>query len=278
MNITGHTKITGLFGDPVTHSLSPAMHNSAYQHLNLPYVYVPFSVARENLPQAVQAIRALNLTGVNITVPHKEAIIPYLDILHHFAERCGAVNTVVNNNGTLTGYNTDGAGFIDSLRENGFDPLGKKVVILGAGGSARAIAAALLDHRVGKIVLMNRTLEKANIIAALGPEKFTVQPLNSNPDLAGTALVVNTLSIPFKREGGWLLDLSPAAGALFYDLRYGKMPADFLTYAREIKSPGLDGLGMLLHQGARAFKLFTGVEAPVREMNSCLLSYKNSCS
>lgn len=278
MDIIGQIKITGVFGDPVIHSLSPAMHNAAYRKLNLPYVYTFFHVTSENLTAAVQAIRALNIAGINVTVPHKEAIIPHLDVLDESAKRCGAVNTVLNNNGTLIGHNTDGVGFIASLRENGFNPRGKKAVILGAGGSARAIAAALLDNGA-EITIINRTVEKAKSVAdALNsPRKVKVLPLipKATPEVHGTHLVINSLSTPFRQNGSWLLDLSPAQGALFYDLRYGSMASDFLDCAAAIKSPGLDGLGMLLHQGARAFELFTGQEAPVDVMRESLQTITN---
>ncbi|EEG78445.1 shikimate dehydrogenase [Dethiobacter alkaliphilus] len=267
MKISGRTKITGIFGDPVEHSLSPAMHNAAFAHLDLDYVYVPFHVNTDDIKRAVGSIKALNITGVNVTVPHKQDVIPFLDEIDKTASRCSAVNTIVNKDGILTGYNTDGTGFIDSLKEYGFNPKDKEVVIIGAGGSARAICAALLENKVSQITIINRSLENAEQLAeSLGQaHTFSVIPLISNysPSIYSADLVVNTLSIPFKQEDGdWLVDLSSAAGALFYDLRYGKMPSDFLTYAKELKSPGLDGLGMLLHQGARAFELFTGTKAP----------------
>ncbi|MBS3989887.1 MAG: shikimate dehydrogenase, partial [Dethiobacter sp.] len=270
MQIDGQTKVVGLIGDPITHSLSPAMHNAAYQALALNYLYLPFHVPAANLAAAISAVRSLGFSGINVTVPHKEAVIPELDFLDRSAKRCGAVNTIVNNSGTLTGYNTDGEGFIDSLQEYGFEPNGKKAVVLGAGGSARAIAAALQEHGISQIVLINRTMGKAQQIAeALGAQNFRIFTLSAVPAdaLAGAQLVINALAVPFRRDdGGWLLDLSAAAGALFYDLRYGKMLSDFLVYADELKSPGLDGLGMLLHQGVRAFRLFTGVEPPVEIM------------
>ncbi|MCW3490341.1 shikimate dehydrogenase [Dethiobacter alkaliphilus] len=275
MKISGRTKITGIFGDPVEHSLSPAMHNAAFVHLDLDYVYVPFHVNTDDIKRAVGSIKALNITGVNVTVPHKQDVIPFLDEIDETASRCSAVNTIVNKDGILTGYNTDGTGFIDSLEENGFDPKDKEVVIIGAGGSARAICAALLENKVSQITIINRSLENAEQLAeSLGQaHTFSVIPLISNysPSIYSADLVVNTLSIPFKQEDGdWLVDLSSAAGALFYDLRYGKMPSDFLTYAKELKSPGLDGLGMLLHQGARAFELFTGTKAPTDIMKKAL--------
>jgi len=276
MQINAQTKIVGLIGDPINHSLSPAMHNAAYQALALNYLYLPFHITATDVAAAISAARALGFSGLNVTVPHKEAVFSQLDFLDRSAKRCGAVNTIVNSSGTLTGYNTDGEGFIDSLLDFGFESRGKKAVILGAGGSARAIAAALLEHGVTKIVLINRTVEKAEQIAELlGVKNFGIFPLLSVPAdaLAGAQLVVNTLAAPFRRDdGGWLFDLTAASGALFYDLRYGKMKPDFLDYAGELKSPNLDGLGMLLHQGARAFRLFTGEEPPLEVMRKALLN------
>lgn len=273
MQITSQTKVTGLLGHPVIYSLSPAMHNAAFQYLQLPYVYLPFQVDKSRLAGAVEAIRALNICGVNVTVPHKETVIPYLDHLAESAVRCGAVNTIVNGAGVLTGYNTDGQGFIDALLETGFNPSAKKAVILGAGGAARAVAASLLDNGTREIVLINRTLAKAEKLAHFLGSQASCQQLipDSSPDLANVDLVVNTLSIPFRQDDKWLLNLTAAQGALFYDLRYGKMPSDFLVLAEELNSPRLDGLGMLLHQGARAFTLFTGTEAPLEIMRYALI-------
>ncbi|NLM45943.1 MAG: shikimate dehydrogenase [Firmicutes bacterium] len=274
MDISGTTRVIGLMGDPVLYSLSPAIQNAACRHLQLPYVYVAFRVEKAAVPAAVAAIRALDMVGMNVTVPHKEAVIPYLDELDISARRCGAVNTIVNREGRLTGYNTDGDGFLDALRELGFDPAGREAVILGAGGSARAVAAALLDSGIRKLTIINRTAGKAEQLAhALGsPEKITVLPLRpqASPDLSAAELVVNTLAIPFQSGGRWLLDLSSAAGALFYDLRYGGMPSAFLDYAWQLGSPGADGASMLLHQGARAFTLFTGRAAPLEVMRRAL--------
>ncbi|MBS4020830.1 MAG: shikimate dehydrogenase [Dethiobacter sp.] len=266
-------KVVGLFGDPVRHSLSPVMHNTAFEALGLPYVYVPFHVEEGDLGDAVMAIRALKLVGVNVTVPHKEKVIPLLDRIDGSALRCGAVNTVVNDGGVLVGYNTDGAGFIDSVGDEGLDLRGIKAVVMGAGGAARAVIAGLLDGGVAEVVLINRTKEKAVALAAsLGSNIISVFSLEDGYSRAvsGVGLVVNSLSVPFRREGRWLADLSGAAGALFYDLRYGAMPSDFLDLAKELGSPARDGLGMLLYQGVRAFYLFCGREAPVEVMRKSL--------
>lgn len=274
MEINGQTRLAGLIGNPVIYSQSPAMHNAAFRHLNLPMVYVAFQVEAQRVPEAVRAVSALNMVGLNVTVPHKEAVLPYLDELDETALKCGAVNTIVNQDGKLAGYNTDGLGFLDSLREAGFEPRGKKVVILGAGGSARAVAVALLAVGVKEITIINRTVARAEQLAAVleAPEKVHILPLvpHTAPEIEGAELVVNTLSVPFYTEGKWLLDLSAARGALFYDLRYGKMPSAFLDYAKTLGSPAVDGLGMLLHQGARAFTLFTGREAPLEVMRRAL--------
>jgi shikimate dehydrogenase len=272
MNISSHTKIIGLFGDPVIHSLSPAMHNAAFSYQKLPYTYIPFHVTPQNLPTAISAIRALNLTGVNITVPHKEKVIPHLNHLDESAVRCGAVNTILNVNNELIGHNTDGPGFIDSLNEVNLNPRGIKAIILGAGGSARAIAAQLAHENAAEIIILNRTLEKAQQISSLLP-KVTVFSLQDDYKTAitGANLVINTLSVPFKKEGEWLVDLSSTTGALFYDLRYGNMPSDFLHYAKELNNPGLDGLSMLLHQGARAFTIFTNQKPALDIMRKALV-------
>ncbi len=273
MNINSDTKITGLFGDPVRHSLSPAMHNAAFKALALPYIYLPFAVAPPQLPAAVSALRALSLQGVNVTVPHKQSVIDHLDELDHSASLCGAVNTIIRDGDTLTGYNTDGTGFTDSLREASLDPHGQKVIILGAGGSARAIASQLLAEGAAELVIMNRTLTRSRQLAASlnQPSRITLLPLSgTHHHLRAAALVVNTLSVPFYDGQTPLADLSPAAGALFYDLRYGAMPSGFMHYAQSLASPTTDGISLLLHQGARAFTLFCGHEAPLAVMRQAL--------
>jgi shikimate dehydrogenase len=140
MKVTGKTRVTGLFGYPVEHTLSPFMHNAAFEHLGLDYCYLPFSVHPDSLKTAVEAVKALRLAGVNVTIPHKEAVIPYLDTVNEEALFIGAVNTIVNREGTLTGYNTDGRGFMRALSENNISPDNKRVFVVGAGGASRAIS------------------------------------------------------------------------------------------------------------------------------------------
>ncbi|MQL53806.1 shikimate dehydrogenase [Desulfofundulus thermobenzoicus] len=166
--ISGHTRVCGLFGHPVEHSFSPAMHNAAFAHLDLDFVYVAFAVPPGELAGAVAGIRALNLAGVNVTVPHKEKVVSYLDELTTGARLSGAVNTIVHRDGRLIGYNTDGEGFVRFLVDDArFAPGGKRVLVLGAGGAARAVAVHLALAGAAQILVANRTLSRALELAGL---------------------------------------------------------------------------------------------------------------
>jgi shikimate dehydrogenase len=174
MNITGKTRICGLIGDPVEHTMSPAMHNAAFAELGLDFAYLPFRVRPVDLAAAVGGLRALNAIGFNVTIPHKVAVIPLLDELDSLAEKIGAVNTVVNDSGVLKGYNTDASGFLQALLDHDIEPRDKNIVLLGAGGAARAIAYILAD-RGARLTILNRKEEldwaeniAANINADLG--------------------------------------------------------------------------------------------------------------
>ncbi|MBC8476719.1 MAG: shikimate dehydrogenase, partial [Dehalococcoidia bacterium] len=163
--ITGKTRICGIIGDPVEHSMSPVMHNAAFEALGLDYVYLPFHVQGEELKEAINGIRALNIVGLNVTIPHKMAVIPFLDKLDPLAERMGAVNTIANENGALAGYNTDASGFLQALRAQGIEPDGKSIVILGAGGAAKGISF-ILAGAGANLVILNRTLSRAEELAS----------------------------------------------------------------------------------------------------------------
>ncbi|MEW6296395.1 MAG: shikimate dehydrogenase [Thermodesulfobacteriota bacterium] len=276
--INGQTRVVGIFGDPVAHTRSPAMHNAAFRASALPYVYVPFLVRPANLSTAVHSIRALHLAGVNVTVPHKERIIPYLDALSVEAELCGAVNTVVNRRGTLFGENTDGRGFLASLRERGLSPRRRELVVIGAGGSARAVIVSLIRAGGARIAVANRTLANAEALVrtyrTLGKTQLEAVPLERLRDptlLRDAALVVNCTSVGLHDE-----DFPPLAYAatprecLFYDLLYRPTLTSFLRHARAARRPAMDGRRMLLHQGALAFSLWTRTPAPLAVMARAL--------
>ncbi len=276
--IDGHTRTVGIFGDPIAHTRSPAMHNAAFQALGLPYVYLPFHVRPADLVKAVHGVRALGLLGLNVTVPHKERIVRCLDSLSPEAELCGAVNTVVNQDGQLFGDNTDGRGFLNSLQEAKLSPRGSEVVLIGAGGSARAVLASLIRARCAAIRIVNRTQANARKLVRTyrrtGDTRLEALPLDSLRDpavLSGVRLVINASSVGL--HGDEFLPLAytaTQAGCLFYDLLYRPDRTPFLRHARAAGRPVMDGRRMLLHQGALAFSLWTGRPAPLEVMDRAL--------
>lgn len=279
MNISGKTKVTGLFGYPVEHSISPAMHNAAFKHMELDYCYVTFSVSPDMIKDAVQAIRALNLKGINVTVPHKESVLPFLDEISEEASFIGAVNTIRNDNGKLTGYNTDGRGFMQSLSETGIDVRDKKVLIIGAGGASRSIGYYLCKDAIA-IWFYDVDTSKANIL------KQHLNKLKDNISLADTALInsrdffskidviINATPLGLKADDSMPVDISLLNSKhIVCDLIYKETP--LLREASKIGCKTMDGLGMLLWQGVFAFEIWTDVMPPVEIMRKALLAHSS---
>lgn len=280
--INGKTRVCGLFGYPVEHSFSPAMHNAAYEKLGLNWVYVPYGVQPDRLQQAVEGIRSLELAGVNVTVPHKQNMLPLLDEIDPAARITGAVNTVVNVRGKLHGYNTDGPGFIRSLETGAnFSPRGKSVLLVGAGGAARAVAIALALAGVDSLYITNRTPERAEGLARDVSEACQIKTHvlpggNELPEerVAAVDLVVQTTSIGMSPRVDQAPEFPYAAlnpGQLVCDLVYNPEKTQFLQRAAAQGARTLNGLGMLLYQGVLAFELWTGRPAPVDIMRETLL-------
>ncbi|MBA4374204.1 MAG: shikimate dehydrogenase [Thermodesulfovibrio sp.] len=271
MKITGRTRIIGIFGYPVEHTLSPAMHNAAFEHLGLDYCYLPFLVRPEALQQAVEAIRALSLRGVNITVPHKEAVIPLLDEVSSEAAFIGAVNTVVNKNGILTGYNTDGRGFMLSLSARDLDVSNRKILMVGAGGAARAVSYYLSD-KAKELVIYNRGVEKLEkLVADLSTVRANVSAMKRLCGIEQFDIIVNATSLGLHRDDPLPVDPTLLAGnQIVCDLIYRKTP--LLTAAEKQGCTTVDGLGMLLYQGVLAFELWTEKTAPAEVMKKALLT------
>lgn len=278
LNIKATTGLVALLGYPVEHSLSPLMHNAAFAAAGLDLVYLAFAVSPGALPAALAGLRSLGLHGANVTVPHKEKVMDYLDAIDPAAARIGAVNTIVNEGGRLVGYNTDGSGFLRSLTEVGFDPAGKRAVILGAGGAARAVAFALAGAGCGELAIANRTPGRALALTAAlegyaHPVKaLSLEGMELREWLARADLVVNTTCVgmwprveAIPLPAGWL-----RAGQWVYDLVYNPLETCLLREARRQGCQAVSGLGMLLYQGAEAFTLWTGRPAPVKVMDSAL--------
>ncbi len=283
--INGKTKITGIIGYPLTYTLSPTMHNKAFEETGLNYRYLPFIVESKDVKSAIEGIRALNIKGINVTMPHKEAVLDLLDEVSKEAEIIGAVNTINNDKGRLTGYNTDGVGFIRSLEEESFDPSGKNAIILGTGGAAKAVAVALAQAGAKSITIVGRSIDKANIIKnrlSHNIEGISVNTLTFEGNLADIFiigdLIVNATPVGMKESG----DLLPVPLELIekkhfiYDLIYTPLETALIKEARTKGARAANGLGMLLHQAAAAFEIWTGVSAPVEVMRKALIDVLES--
>lgn len=267
--ITATTSLVALIGDPVAHSVSPVMHNAAFREQQINYTYQAFRVTKEDLAAAVSGLRGLNVRGANITLPHKKAIIPFLDAVDSPALRIGAVNTIVNENGRLTGYNTDAAGFLAALRASGFEPQGKKAVVLGAGGAARAVVFALKDAGV-RVNILNRTFSTATALAAeTGSEAFKMTDEGYRQALEGALLVVNATSVGLSPDeaSSPLPSIWLRPSMTVFDTIYRPRHTRLIRDAKAAGCAVIGGLEMLLAQGALSFELWTGEPAPREVMN-----------
>jgi len=281
MNIGGSTRVVGVLGWPVRHSCSPQMHNAALSELGLDWVYVAFAVPPENLPAAVVGVRALGLPGVNVTIPHKQAAAALMDELDESAVVLGAVNTVCCVEGRLIGYNTDGPGLVRALQEAGEAVAGRRVALFGAGGSARAVAWALAEAGVAALAIINRTPAKAVEVAALvnraaGREVAEPHALSdaANRDIvAASDIVIDTTDVGMYPHAE-VVPIVPAEwlgrGQVVCDITYNPRDTVLLRAARERRARTVEGLGMLVHQGAIALEMWTGQPAPVATMRRAL--------
>jgi shikimate dehydrogenase len=262
-----------VIGNPIAHSLSPVMHQAGYRALNLEARYLKFKVEAERLFEAVLGLRALGFAGCNVTIPHKESILPYMDELTPEAKRIGAVNTIKFTSQKIIGHNTDGLGFVRSIQGKITEFAGKKAVILGAGGAARAIAFTLAGLGM-EILILNiipeMTSRLVSDIRAVGGD-ISGAEFKPGAWLQNTNLLVQATSVglqgekyPFELTG-----ISPQT--LVVDVIFGPKPTPFLENARALGCVALDGTGMLLHQGALAWEFWLGGRAPVAEMQAALL-------
>lgn len=278
------TRVVGIIGDPVAHSLSPRMHNAAFAAAGLNWVYVAFRVPAPELSAALRGLAALGCAGVNVTIPHKEAVLPLLDEVDAPAARAGAVNVVRCEGAKLTGFNTDGAGLVDALvRDGGARLAGSRCLVLGAGGGARAAALALAEAGASRVVILNRTPARAEALAgqvashvrgcALGGGPLDPVAVGSAVEDADVVVHATgaTMSAAMGGSGGhvpWLAPLCAGlrSGMTVLDMVYTPRWTPLLGAAREAGAEAVSGLSMLVYQGARAFELWTGRPAPVEVM------------
>jgi len=275
--ITGHTQLTGLLGSPVSHSISPMMHNEAFEQLNLDYVYLAFDVELQNLASVTEGLRAMNVRGFNLTMPHKNAMCDFCDSLSPAAQIIGAVNTVVNDNGHFIGHTTDGTGYMRALKEDGFDIIGKKMTLLGAGGAATSIFVQAALDGVSEISIFNRRspfwnraekiihtlIEKTNCKISLYDYE---DPSVLKREISGSAILTNGTSVGMAPDidKSIITDIGMFHKDLIVsDVIYNPRETLLLKQAKEAGCRTQNGLNMLLYQGAEAFKLWTGQEMPV---------------
>lgn len=277
MNIDGHTILTGLLGSPVSHSISPLMHNESFHMLDLNYIYLCFDVNTDNLKTAVDGLKALSVKGFNCTFPDKNLMCSLVDRLSPAAEMIGAVNTVLNENGILTGFNTDGIGYMLSLKDGGFDVIGKKMTLLGAGGAATSIAVQAALDGVAQIDIFsrrtkfwNRALELADTLNRNTSCHVCIYDMADHTQLKqsikDSEILTNGTSVGMApdTENCLITDMSMFhEGLIVSDIIYNPRETKLLKLAKEHGCKTFHGLYMLLYQGAEAFKIWTGKEMPV---------------
>lgn len=289
--IDGHTILIGLLATPIRHSMSPTMHNNAFAMLGLNYAYMAFEVGQQELPSAVQAIRTLEMRGANISMPNKQAILPLLDDLAPAAKLAGAVNTVVNDHGKLTGYTTDGIGFMQALAAENIDLRGEKMVLAGAGGAGTPIAIQAALDGVKEIVIVNRATDPQGSQAQRNVKIINEQtnaharfvPLADQAqfkaELADATIYCDATGVGMKPLADQSLITDPSwlrEDLIVYDTVYAPRTTKLMTIAQAAGVRHVfNGLGMMLYQGAEAFQLWTGQAMPVQAIADLLFNGKD---
>ncbi|MDH3277952.1 MAG: shikimate dehydrogenase [Nitrosopumilus sp.] len=269
------SKTFAVIGDPIDHSLSPNIHSAAFRELNLENSYIAYKIPKGELKEGIEALKKIKIDGFNVTIPHKIEMMKYLDKMDETCSIIGAVNTVTNNEGILKGYNTDMDGFLDPFKKKEIQIKDKKILLLGAGGAARAIVTGFAKEKARHLTIANRTLENANSLAqfankiGLDANATTLEKVEIN--LADFDIIVNATSIGLKNE------LSPISletikpESVVYDIIYMPMNTDFIKKAKEKGAKIIYGYEMLLGQAVRAFEIWNGIEAPYNAMKKALL-------
>lgn len=284
--ITGHTVLTCLLGSPVAHSISPQMHNESFQTLGLDYVYLAFDVSLEQLKTTVESLKIMNARGFNLTMPHKNLVCEYVDYLSPAAKLSHSVNTVVNDNGVLTGHTTDGIGYMRAVEDAGHSILGKKMTLLGAGGASSSVLVQAALDGVKEIDVFNRrgnNFDKVQeLIDRLNTEtrcKISLYDLADEKQLTesihNSAILTNGTSVGMnpKPDGCLIHNLDVFRKDLIVsDLIYNPRETKLMRLAKERGSKTFNGLYMLLYQGAAAFELWTGKKMPVEHIKKCYFS------
>lgn len=282
--ITGHTELIGLIAYPIRHSSSPAMHNEAFAKLGLDYAYLAFEVDNDTLEDTIKGFRAMKVRGSNVSMPNKTVVHKYLDKVTEAAELCGAVNTIVNDNGVLTGHITDGVGYMEALKDAGIDVIGKKMTIVGAGGAATAIEIQAALDGVAEISIFNKkdqfyaraeqTVKDINERTKCKATLYDLADLDKlKEEIADSYIFTNATGMGMKPLEGQTYIPDPSflrPDLIVTDVVYSPRETALLKMAKEVGCRTMNGLGMMLFQGAAAFKLFTGKDMPIEHMKEVL--------
>lgn len=288
--ISGKTKLIGLLGSPISHSLSPKMHNESFAKLGLNYVYLAFDVDNQQLADVIKGFRALNIRGCNVTMPNKTQVISYLDNLSPAARLAGAVNTIVNDNGILTGHITDGTGYMRALKEENIDIIGKKMTIIGAGGAATAISIQAAIDGVKEISIFNqvddfffRAQKTVKDISKMSDCKVNLYDIDDieklRNEIAESTILTNATSVGMKPLEDLSVITDPTllrSDLIVSDIIYIPKKSRLLQLAEQQGCRTINGLGMMLWQGAKAFELWTGKEMPVDYIKQLLFEERQT--
>ncbi|MEE1117687.1 shikimate dehydrogenase [Methanosphaera sp.] len=277
--ITGKTKVVGVIGHPIEHSMSPPMHNNAFKELNMDYVYVAFHVLPENIEKLIESCKTLDIKGLNVTIPHKTSVIPFLDEIDPTAKKIGAVNTIQFKNGIAKGFNTDGIGAIKSIQE--YTTLkGKNVLIIGAGGASKAISFTLINENINSLVIANRSKENAcnlieNIRMQCDFEEISYVDIKDASELIDDVdIIINTTPIGMYPKH----EVEPPIKTdkinekhIVMDVIYNPLETELLKEARLNGATTINGTSMLINQGLESFKIFTGCKASYKSFEEALM-------
>lgn len=267
-------KSFAVIGDPINHSLSPNIHSAAFRELNLDSSYIGYRIPKGELESGVEGLKKIKISGFNVTIPHKVEMMKYLDKMDESCSIIGAVNTVVNNEGVLKGYNTDMDGFLEPLKKRNISIQDKKILLIGAGGAARAIIAGMSKEKAERVDIANRTTKNAEKLSEFATRielPTNVKKIEEIKNLHNYDIIINSTSLGLKNE------LSPISfeqinqDSVIYDIVYSPMNTDFIKKAKDKKLEVIYGYEMLLGQATRAFEIWHGMKAPYNAMKKALL-------
>ncbi len=269
------SKTFAVIGDPISHSLSPNIHSAAFRELNLDCVYIGYRIPKDELESGIEGLKKIKIEGFNVTIPHKIRIMKYLDKIDESCSLIGAANTIVNVDGNLKGYNTDMDGFLEPFKKKGLEIKNSKILLLGAGGAARAIVAGFAKEKAKSITIANRTIENAEELSEFAGKIGLASDVLKIENVKDTAknydIIVNATSVGLKNEQSIISLDGINEKTIVYDIVYMPMNTDFIKKAKENNAIVIYGYEMLLGQATRAFEIWHNMEAPYNAMKKALL-------